>query len=174
MAHLGCEVHSFDPSMGNTSGYIRRTGVHFHPIGIGRKSVDAVIPIMNQYTIKNPTKKWKVKTLRQIIECLGHQNRHFDILKVDIELYEWEVIENLLSDHLASRIRQLDIEFHIRPYTAHTSNYVDLLKIYRSLKEAGFRRYACAVNRFDNTSKILQSECGFVNTKFDFQKYPLK
>ncbi|XP_071152343.1 probable methyltransferase-like protein 24 isoform X2 [Mytilus edulis] len=141
MAILGCEVHSFDPSMGNTEKHIRKSGVHFYPIGIGGKSNDAVIPRMDQYTKKHPKKMWKVRTLRQIMESLGHEDRHLDILKIDIESYEWEVLRNILSDNLASRIRQLNIEYHI--FNAATRNYVDLLQIYRSLKEAGFLRYAC-------------------------------
>lgn len=173
MADLGCEVHSFDPSMGNTGKHIRKTGVHFHPIGIGGKSYDDVIPRMDQYTKKDPKKMWKMRTLRQIIESLGHEDRHLDILKVDIEAYEWGVLKNIVSDdNLTSRIRQLELEFHIFPNTADASNYVELLQIYRSLKEAGFSRYACTIYRFDNTTKILQAECGLVNLKFDFHKYP--
>ncbi|CAC5386321.1 unnamed protein product [Mytilus coruscus] len=160
--------------MGNTTKHIRKSGVHFHPIGIGGKSNDAVIPRMDQYTKINPKKMWKMRTLRQIIESLGHEDRHLDILKVDIEAYEWEVLQNILSDNLTPRIRQLELEFHIFPNTADVSNYVELLQIYRSLKEAGFSRYACTIYRFDNTTKLLQAECGLVNLKFDFLKYPLK
>ncbi|CAC5407649.1 unnamed protein product [Mytilus coruscus] len=120
----------------------------------GRKSNDAVT------NGKKKKKMWKVRTLRQIIELLGHEDRHLDILKVDIEAYEWEVLKNILSDNLISRIRQLNIEFHIFQNNADTSNYVELLQIYRSLKEAGFLRYACNLYRFDNTTKILQTECG--------------
>ncbi|XP_063419330.1 probable methyltransferase-like protein 24 [Mytilus trossulus] len=174
MARVGCEVHSFDPSMGNTTKHIRKSEVHFHPIGIGGKSNDAIIPRMDQYTKKHPKKTWKVRTLRQIMESLGHEDRILDILKIDIETYEWEVLQNILSDNLTSRIRQLELEFHIFPNTADVSNYVELLQIYRSLKKAGFSRYTCTVYRFDNTKKVLQAECGLVNFKFDFYKYPLK
>ncbi|CAG2199908.1 unnamed protein product [Mytilus edulis] len=156
--------------MGNTEKHIRKSGVHFYPIGIGGKSNDAVIPRMDQYTKKHPKKMWKVRTLRQIMESLGHEDRHLDILKIDIESYEWEVLRNILSDNLASRIRQLNIEYHV--FNAATRNYVDLLQIYRSLKEAGFLRYACTLYRFDNTTKLLQTECGLINIKFDFNKYP--
>ncbi|VDI53691.1 Hypothetical predicted protein [Mytilus galloprovincialis] len=69
------QVHSVAANgMGNTEKHIRQSGVHFYPIGIGGKSNDAVIPRMDQYTKKHPKKMWKVRTLRQIMESLGHED----------------------------------------------------------------------------------------------------
>ncbi|XP_052075423.1 probable methyltransferase-like protein 24 [Mytilus californianus] len=170
MAELGCEVHSFDPSMGNTMEHVRPNGVHFHPIGIGGSTNDLFSPRNDRYTKKNPKQVWKVRTLRQIMESLGHQDKYFDILKMDIEYYEWEALESILKDNLTARIRQLDIEFHIFPDTSNTK-IANFLKIYQTFKEAGFRRYASKMNYYKTNEKRIQTDCEYVNLKFDFNKY---
>ena len=100
--------------------------------------------------------------------------KHIDILKIDIESYEWDVVETILDDNLAPRIRQLDIEFHIFP-DLPVKNIVHYLKIYQRFKEAGFRRYAGRLDQYNTNlnGRRIQADCEFVNLKFDFQKYPV-
>ncbi|CAC5391183.1 unnamed protein product [Mytilus coruscus] len=121
---------------------------------------------------KNPKQVWKVRTLRQIMESLGHQDKYFDILKMDIEYHEWEALESILKDNLTARIRQLDIEFHIFPDTPNTK-IANFLKIYQTFKEAGFRRYASKMSYYNSNEKRIQTDCEYMNLKFDFNKYPV-
>ena len=75
-----CEIHTFDPSV-----KIPRPpkSVHFHPWGISSKTE----------TLQNQTKPnrngWNMKSVNDVIEFLGHQNRTIDIFKTDCERCEW-------------------------------------------------------------------------------------
>ena len=93
---------------------------------------------------------------------------------MDIEFYEWDVIESLIRDDLTSRIKQLGVEFHIFPDTPK-ENIVRYLKIYKAFKDAGFRRFGGNLFEYNvnEKNKRMQSDCEYVNLKFDFIKYPI-
>ena len=103
MAQFGCQVYSFDPSMG-VGDYDRSQQIHFYSIGLSGK--DEV----------HPSKKWKMKTAWSIYQML--EPRHgastlIDVLKMDIEFYEWDAIPQMLrSGFLADKVKQLAVEIH--------------------------------------------------------------
>jgi hypothetical protein len=97
-----------------------------------------------------------------------------DILKIDIESYEWDVLRNILDEDLTPRIRQLLIEFHLFPDTPKPK-IIEYQNIYERMKNAGFRRHSGGIQPHLYNAKLghLQAECGYVNLMFDFHKYPV-
>ncbi|XP_052072674.1 uncharacterized protein LOC127710752 [Mytilus californianus] len=114
MATLGCEVHSFDPSM-NVSEHTRESGVVFHTFGIGSHNDDLFTPRTDEFTRKEQKSTWELKKLSTILSNLDHQNMTLDILKLDIEGNEWDVLENIIQEDLLFKIKQLEVEYHIFP-----------------------------------------------------------
>lgn len=167
MATLGCEVHSFDPSM-KAREHVRKTGVNFYKIGIGNKDDDTFLPWNNEYTATNPKTTWKIKTLSTIMSMLGHTNRSLDILKLDIEGYEWDVLGNILRENLIPQIKQLEIEYHIFPNFPPHEDYVKALQVYQALWFLDLKRYYTLVhqNHQDKDKPHLQADVAYVNSHY--------
>ena len=49
---------------------------------------------------------WKVQTLKSITRMVGHQGRVIGVLKLDIEVYEWDIVDNLTETEMIKFIRQ--------------------------------------------------------------------
>jgi hypothetical protein len=88
-----CEIHTFDPTVGDHPSHIPQHGnVHFHPWGLS--NVD----------------NGSYKTLPQIVKDLGHTSREIDILKIDCEGCEWTTFNSWFESGVS--IRQILIELH--------------------------------------------------------------
>ncbi|VDI76170.1 Hypothetical predicted protein [Mytilus galloprovincialis] len=173
MANIGCDVFSFDPSMGYTGEHVRPSGVHFYPIGLGSKSMDDFTPRMDNYVKKNPGKKWKIRTLGDLVKELNHSKRPIDMLKIDVESYEWEIIPNILQSGLVPRIKQMNMEFQIFEDTP-PERIPHFLNVYKAMTKAGFKQFYCmpsvTLNKNDLKNKRLISECSYVNVNYAFRK----
>ena len=90
-----CEIHTFDPTSGDSPS-TRPSVVKFHPWGVGNKTE------VNE-------KGWHMKTVADIIQLLGHQNRTIDIFKMDCEGCEWDTYKDWNNN---SNIRQVLLEMH--------------------------------------------------------------
>ncbi|KAI9559235.1 hypothetical protein GHT06_016024 [Daphnia sinensis] len=103
MAQYGCQVYSFDPSMG-VGDYDRSQHIHFYNVGLAGE--DGM----------HPVKKWNMKTASSIYQMLGYYHGDttiIDVLKMDVEFSEWEVIPQMLrSGFLADKVKQLAVEIH--------------------------------------------------------------
>jgi len=64
-----------------------------------------------------------LKSLTEIIETLGHQDRTIDILKIDCEGCEFEALTPLFVSNTLINVRQILIEIH-----ADIQKSYDLLK----------------------------------------------
>ncbi|XP_046554944.1 probable methyltransferase-like protein 24 isoform X3 [Haliotis rubra] len=138
MAKRGCTVYSFDPSMGVTD-HRHSERVFFKNMGLGASDTDSFHPNFDGY-VRHST-SWKVRTLKSIMKLLGHEKRVIDVLKIDIEVYEWAVTANIMKDGLFPQIRQFLVEWHIFPNEPSRERFQDIYDAYMSLKKNGFQFY---------------------------------
>ncbi|KAK0069662.1 methyltransferase-like protein 24, partial [Biomphalaria pfeifferi] len=140
MVSLGCEVHSFDPSM-NMETHKRKNGnfSYFYKWGLSNVNADAYEPRKDVY-VKN-VQSWKMRTLKSLIKELGHEERTIDVLKMDIEGYEWGVVDNLLETDVLKQVRQFLIEYHLFPSFPAKVEYVYLYQTISRVREMGFREF---------------------------------
>ncbi|KAK6990341.1 methyltransferase-like protein 24, partial [Biomphalaria glabrata] len=140
MVSLGCEVHSFDPSM-NMETHKRKNGnfSYFYKWGLSNVNADAYEPRKDVY-VKN-VQSWKMRTLKSVIKELGHEERTIDVLKMDIEGYEWGVVDNLLETDVLKQVRQFLIEYHLFPSFPARAEYVYLYQTISRVREMGFREF---------------------------------
>ncbi|CAD5120574.1 DgyrCDS9139 [Dimorphilus gyrociliatus] len=135
---FGCEVHAFDPSM-NKEDYQYSDSIYFHNIGIDHENG---LSIMGN---------WRLKTFGSILKELGHEDRHIDYLKLDVEFSEWPALYEMIKSGSIHKIRQLAVEFHTPEMDIHTkpNNKCTWAKgdtlrfMYRvilELKNTGFRK----------------------------------
>lgn len=132
-----CAVKTFDPSM-SVGDHVRSARVHFYQLGLGA-----------QNTVTN--NGWNLSTFRNIRKKLGHDKGVIDILKIDIEFYEWECMRNMISDNSLENVKQLMFEMHTpevamvqRPSTKE--DFAMMYDLLSDLEKAGFRRYNVHVN----------------------------
>jgi len=87
-----CEIHTFDPTIGEEPSNLPAGNIHFHPWGLAAQD--------------NGTSK----TLPSIVEELGHTAREIDVFKIDCEGCEWETYKGWFDG--TTTIRQIHIELH--------------------------------------------------------------
>lgn len=121
---FGCDVFCFDPSPTGIDT-IRSLShpppqLHFFPYGLSNEDHPAVLfslplnPFEGSFSIpqsyKSPEKEvtFECKKVSTLMRELGHTQ--LDILKIDIEGFEYGVIEDVLSNKL--NIDQICVEFH--------------------------------------------------------------
>ncbi|XP_067678642.1 probable methyltransferase-like protein 24 [Haliotis asinina] len=132
----GCQVHSFDPSMGKTD-HQRSKGIMFHSLGI------------SDYNGRSE-RKWPMKTLNCIRESLGHTQTTIDVLKIDIEDMEWKVFPEMMTNNALHNVTQFVFEVHIS--LQHTDSppdkYITALEIFRDLYDLGYRIFLTHRNQY--------------------------
>ncbi|KAK7475362.1 hypothetical protein BaRGS_00033380 [Batillaria attramentaria] len=160
-----CDVFSFDPSMGEMD-HQHAPKVSFKAIGLAARDSNSYQPNLDHYVKDIVT--WKVRTLASIRRMLGHENRTLDILKMDIETYEWEVIRDLLASRQLSSVRQLIIEWHIFPDEPYRHRFTDMYRSLLALKRIGFRQvYVNSFDRYHHREYFnSQADVSMVNTQF--------
>ncbi|XP_062568165.1 probable methyltransferase-like protein 24 isoform X2 [Saccostrea cucullata] len=122
-----CEVHSFDPSM-RVGDHKHGKNVFFHATGLSGDN--------------NPSRGtgWKMRTLQKQREELGHAKRPMDVLKVDVEEWEWSALPDMISSGALNDVRQFAIELHITlRIEPDGSKYLLGLSILKDLYDMGFR-----------------------------------
>ncbi|ESP02334.1 hypothetical protein LOTGIDRAFT_172214 [Lottia gigantea] len=127
------------------------------------------IAISNPFTEKSLQKKWNSKKkfinknnhfqkinftcfyqhLANSLKDLGQSSKlpmyeDLQVLKMDIEAWEWDTFPNLIQTNSISHIKQLFIEFHTDKKCSLSkpgkcSRYISGLKIFHDLYELGFR-----------------------------------
>ncbi|XP_025899757.1 methyltransferase-like protein 24 [Nothoprocta perdicaria] len=102
LAHGGCEVHRFDPSI--KAAHVQEGPRLWHH----RLSVDwrDPNPAIAAHKLHSNTKK-----LGTIMSEFGHQK--IDVLKADVESAEWKILENLILEDVVGQIGQLVVEVHV-------------------------------------------------------------
>jgi len=130
---LNCEIHGFDPTPGLDFSHINKMGIKTHVIGMAES--DTQIKIQGQMV--------PAMTLESIINMLGHQKRKIDVLKMDIESYEWPILMKLgQTCHDLPPIDRINVELHWWGEAFGMKNdIVDLIQIFMQLDECGYRLY---------------------------------
>ncbi|BFZ06267.1 hypothetical protein BsWGS_09306 [Bradybaena similaris] len=167
MTDLGCEVHLFDPSM-KVEDHIRDNNSTFHNIGIGSYNTDSFVATKDVYV--KGSQVWKMRTIKAIMKELGHENRVIDVFKMDVETYEWTIIDNMLEAGVFKYIRQLDVEYHIFPTHPTSKEFVHLSRVYTGLRETGMREYYVDQHQrhiFEEHKIHLQADVCYINAFFD-------
>ncbi|XP_021355930.1 methyltransferase-like protein 24 [Mizuhopecten yessoensis] len=155
----GCDVHSFDPSIGKPDQK-RSDKITFHNLGLWGK------PAGKQG-------KWNMLNLKEIMDMLGHTGKTIDIIKMDIEFSEWEAIPDMVASGVLKNVRQLNFEFHSSPNP--DESFRSKMTALRGLSDQGFRLFWSHPNikggnptPFSVTGRQVSScyENSFLNTNF--------
>ncbi|KAK7077234.1 hypothetical protein SK128_020552 [Halocaridina rubra] len=102
MAGLGCQVYSFDHTIGLPS-HDRSDRVHFYNIGLAHRDV----------TQTGQNANYTLMSLTHIMDMLGHLNKTIDYVKIDIEASEIYILQQLAEESVRLlQIKQLGIEMH--------------------------------------------------------------
>ncbi|KAJ1444702.1 methyltransferase domain-containing protein [Pelagophyceae sp. CCMP2097] len=109
-AAAGCEVHSFDPTIGlDPAGRPRGVNVTFHPWGLGAVDGEALKVAEFAEAAGGAGRLYTFDTLRR---KLGHSKRRVSLLKMDIEAQEWGVFAQLAESGAAQDLGQILVELH--------------------------------------------------------------
>ncbi|WP_293700632.1 FkbM family methyltransferase [Sphingopyxis sp. UBA6734] len=143
---IGAIVHAFDPTPRSCRWIARQLlppSFHFHPVGLASEDgeaeffapeVDAYVSFSAQPAPKSAPElaiRAPVQRLSTIIENLG--NGLPDVLKMDIEGFEYEVLDDLIAGTL--RPAQLLVEFHHRMYDIPNERTIEQIE---RLRGAGY------------------------------------
>ncbi len=151
MERYGCEVYSFDPSMG-AEDHDHNAGIHFYSWGLGNRD-----GIINDH--------WKIFSLSTIYKNLTTKHGPYviDYLKIDIEFSEWDALPQIMESGMLAKVRQLGVEFHL-PENKSIENYRAKAKILRSLELMGMVRFDSKYNPWykgDFVQLKLQGSFGY-------------
>lgn len=159
---VGCDVHAFDPTpvaVRWIAGQALPNKFHFHPIGLGVRDgdVDFFLPPRSDWhsfsaaaepEIAEAEKvKLPVRRLSSIMAELCHSR--IDLLKMDIEGFEYDVVSDIVASGL--RPRSMLIEFHHRSYGISTDK--------TRASVAQLRNYGYEIYWVSDVGR----ECGFVD-----------
>jgi hypothetical protein len=135
MAEYGCEVFSFDPSIGLDQHDHIPGNVHFYNWGLGDR---------NKY---NHNLKWEIRSLSSIYENLStlHGSKVIDYLKIDIEYSEWIALPDIIRSGMLSKTRQLGIEIHLDAEFS-LKQHLEFAKLLRLIEKMGMVRFDSEYN----------------------------
>eukprot|EP01098_Paradermamoeba_levis_P011549 TRINITY_DN4953_c0_g1_i1.p1 TRINITY_DN4953_c0_g1~~TRINITY_DN4953_c0_g1_i1.p1 ORF type:complete len:144 (-),score=17.65 TRINITY_DN4953_c0_g1_i1:318-749(-) len=101
--------------------------MYFHQLGLSGK---------NEITSKG----WMLKTFGTIQNELGFQNRIVEVLKIDIEGYEWSAIPEMLQSSSLEKVKQLVFEIHLSGQ--HTpEQHKQWFDVFNELRARGWRSF---------------------------------
>ena len=103
-AKYGCEVHAFDP----TAQHDSTANLTFHQIGLRSGTAQDTTNSHSYAAIKHD----QLRTLSEIKQSLGHEERDITLLIMDCEGCEWGVLEDIAC--APTRVQQIAVEFHFQ------------------------------------------------------------
>jgi FkbM family methyltransferase len=146
---FGCRVFAYDPTP-KVAKWLAGQDIPpefiFHEVGLASTDgrVEFFTPDNPEHishsakpsaTHKGKMLYFEVRTLSTLMRE-NHHN-HIDLLKMDIEGFEYDVLKNILDEQL--NIRQILIEFHHGMYTFSNRDTLDAVN---RLRKAGYRLFA--------------------------------
>lgn len=147
-------VQEFGPEVQGEPSLLRRA--HFSPFGLA--GTDA----------HGPQDDPKMYTLASLMRRNGHA--HIDILKVDIESWEFETLKSLIQPYVESGeplpFAQLQLEVHV-----WGKKFTEFLKWWEMLEEAGLRPFWTEPNlvyqNYNRAGSADLAEYSFLNIRGD-------
>ncbi|CAG5120783.1 unnamed protein product [Candidula unifasciata] len=130
MTDLGCEVHLFDPSM-KEKDHKRANNSTFHNMGIGSYNTDDTssttqLPFIHNTVTLYPQHSYTSSTTQL---HFIHNIKVIDVLKMDVETYEWTIIDNMIETDVFKSIRQFDVEYHLFPDYPLAEEYIHIYQV---------------------------------------------
>ena len=139
MEKYGCQVFSFDPSMG-IGPHDHSPGIHFYNWGLSHQ-------------VEITDHLWILGSLSSIYNDLTarHGNKIIDYLKIDVEFAEWTALPQIIESGMLSKVRQLGLEIHL-PVKESIEKNLGYVKIIRSIEKMGFVRFDSKYNPWSVTN----------------------
>lgn len=161
IADFGCQVFSFDPTIGRKTGDDFGPRVHFYNLGLAAEDFFTGITGLGHAEAKkgaasslfsvHSDRGYEMKKLSSIMRDLGHD--FVDILKLDIEGYEWDVFDGLLKETLlgdgskgCSRIGSLLAEYHFGKFGRRPFERKDKVSFLGRVRRLGFEVFSRSEN----------------------------
>ncbi|XP_062570971.1 uncharacterized protein LOC134232994 [Saccostrea cucullata] len=150
----GCQVYSFDPSMG-VEDHQRSDKVRFFNKGLWN----------SKRLLQRARMYWNVDTFEGILKDLKHVKTPIKILKMDIERSEWIVLKQIIDNGLLLNVEQFLVEFH-------SMGDREKLFILKSLYDIGFRIFWFHKNPLGSNYKTRNipvssaNEVSFINVVY--------
>ena len=133
----GCEIHTFDPTIGETGRGKPFYDSYHGDYGFGGRD-----------TAKGEGQAFPVKSINTIMRELDHI--HVDYLKIDVEGYEWEFFDAV--DWSVTKVGQLLVEVH--PFAKYGVDAKKLDAIFTKLEMAGFRLISLEPVTYTNFGQV--------------------
>lgn len=133
-----CEIHTFDPTLDKAPQNKPRV-VHFHSVGVG--AVDGAA--------SHNGRNFSAKSYASILRMLGHDGRVADILKIDVEGYEFGVMQSIVKEVPRTLWpRQVLMEIHVWRGTVERP-LAKLFELFKLMECAGYRAFSREPNMND-------------------------
>ncbi len=150
LATTHCAVYAYDPTVNSIAEPLKSSNnrVHFEKLGLGGDDLG------------------NKRTLATLMKINGHKNNLIHILKLDIEGWEYPVLENLFQDFPDDLpFAQLLVEFHVWDWSLSIKAQI-IVKIFSTLEKRGIRLFH--VDDFGDSEYSLNmcSEFSFINEKY--------
>lgn len=151
IGNLGFEVHAFDCTINDSAASVRSKPFKFHQWCLGSPAF-----FEGNYYTQGKAMNYEFKWLNQSVRELSHSARDLDLLKFDIEGFEWRLFEHdlLLSD---IKPTQLSFELHtehanasyVPPSVVQGKGYVEVNELFLKLYNLGYRVISKELNNWD-------------------------
>ncbi|KAK4292408.1 hypothetical protein Pmani_034827 [Petrolisthes manimaculis] len=116
MSYFGCELHMFDPTINQSRLMsVLQPRQHFYHLGLDATTYNKTFVWRNEAEgddLPDDIVVGDFDTWDHIRAHLHHQNTPVHYLKIDIEGYEWRILEELGSKGRLAGVQQLAIELH--------------------------------------------------------------
>ena len=144
-----CEVHAFDCTVSESASSVKNKRLQFHKWCLG-------YPMSfenNGYTKHDTSANYSFKTLSNTREVLNHTRTRLDLLKFDIEGFEWNLID---EDLLQSDVLPTQLSFELHTVGANKNfvpegvvvgkDYVAVNQLFSRLYDKGYRVVSKEIN----------------------------
>ena len=107
MTKLGCEVRSFDPTIeGPPNEFDWPKNLSFRKVGISNQTEEVEMSDLPGHI------KYKLNSLKNIVNQMNDTGRSITVLKLDVEGYEFRVLPEIIDSKIVDLLDQIVLEVH--------------------------------------------------------------